>query len=142
MREEYYNDSNLWGNGFPSLKDFIDRIFIESEDHDSLLRYADRNHLVLLSKRALREIGFYMCESVRGVTFDVPDKLIMPFPEHYQSFVRASVLEGCEMHELKVNDRLPKHIVTYLQTCGGELIFDKQGEVYDVDTHLKCRHNN
>jgi len=141
MTEQQYLNYEVSSNNLPSLKDVIDYILIEKTDEDSMLRNAQRLHLIMLAKEAVNQLKFKNTDLVKAIIFDVPSNLIMPFEDDYSEFVRASVKCGCEYYPLKTNNK-PKSITTYLQDCKGELIFDCNGEVVNADSDLKCSHDN
>lgn len=140
--EQYISDESQWGNSLPSLKDVIDDILIEKEADDSIFRNASRTHLKAIAIRGLRNLQYKMKDNVRAISFTVPENLTVPLPMDYEQYLRVSILDGCDVIPIQVNTTAPSRVATYLQQCGGEFIFDCNGELYEVNSDLKCRHGN
>lgn len=141
MREEYFLDKTLWGDGQLSLKDVIDRIIVEMKDDDSFIRNAERGHLILLAKKALKELGFITSYGAKGVKFNVPMSLSVPVEEDFADLIRVSVIQDCKLYRIKENTNGNYEVKSYLQDCSGDLIFDCEGQVYDSDCRDNCSHN-
>lgn len=142
MREEYFLDRELWGANRITLKDVIDRIIIEAKDDDSFIKNADRGHLILLSKRALREIGYTTNFLAKGLKVTVPSSLMIPVEEDFSELIRASVIDNCKLFRIKENTGSNKDIASYLQDCKGDLIFDGKGQIFDSCSNVMCVHEN
>lgn len=143
MTEEYFKNPDLWVNGSVSLKDIIDDIMIISQSQDSLFKNVSRFQLSLIARAGLRDLKHSYKNSVRGVQFTVSSNLTMPYPEDYDSFIRASIVDSCgKLTEIYRKASVPSYVAVYLQNCNGELVFDCKGEIYDIGSTLKCRHGH
>lgn len=141
LSEQYYNNPELWTNGTLTLKDIIDDIIIISNDQDSLFKDVSRYALSLIARNGLRDLNYAVKHSVRAVQFNVPSSLMMPVPEDYMNWVKVSLTDGCgNLTEIDFNSNVPAFVVAYLQNCGGEVMFDCSGDVFDMASELKCRH--
>lgn len=125
-----------------TLKDVIDDIILEQDDHNSLFRHARRTHIRSLAKRGLSKLKHNLKGNVRAISFKVPPNQTFDFPDDYEDYIRVSVKEDCKIYPIRYNDTLPAYVEKYLQDANNGFIYDCHGDIKEVESVEECRHEN
>lgn len=125
-----------------TLKDVIDDLLLEKDDHNSLFRNARRTHIRSLARRGLRTLEYSLSGNVRAISFNVPPSQNVELPDDFDDYVRVSIMDGCKIRPIKSNSSVPVEVTTYLQDAEGEFIYDCDTEVTRVDSINHCKHDS
>lgn len=125
-----------------TLKDVIDDIITEKDDHNSIFRHARRTHIKNLAIRGLKKMMYKLKGNVRAIRLNVPMSQSIETPVDFQDYIRISVMDGCKLKPISYNREIPAYAKQYIQDCGNEILYDCCNEVMSIETLTSCRHSD
>lgn len=136
--EEYYNDSDSFGNyQFTTLADVIDGMVMASIQDDSYLKNTRRSFIVSVAKNVIRDLTKSTSAETLAIEMTVGNNSCIVLPQDYVDYVRVSVVivdNGArKLLPLDVNTNIITAI-GYLQDNNAQLLFDHTGAIITADS--------
>ena len=129
-----------------TLHDFIERIHLEAQNDDSIIRGKKRIWIKDYAIEGLGELNMTFANHVLGMNVQIGASCKIYKPQGYVDFLRAYLI-NCDGKtiELKRNNKIPAEIYGYLTQCDGTLmgddcIGDIRTECYGCNEPVKLYH--
>lgn len=128
--QEYYENSEHWGeNQSITLENVIDNI-MASADEDSYFKHTSRPKAEIFGKQGMKRLNVDLKSENKAISIQLSPSRTFPYPRFMTNWSRISVLNKCEkLTTLNINNR--PEILDYLQDHEWELIYDWEGNIIE-----------
>jgi len=134
--QEYYNDSNLWGEGQnTTLADIVNNFMLMYVGPDKLIDNATRYNVLFHAKRALQELNYDALRNKKVLEMKVKDDLKFILPPDYVDYIRISLEANGVLFKLTENTTV-NYANAYLQDNNDDFIYDQDGNIITGQSEL------
>jgi len=134
--QEYYNDSNLWGEGQnTTLADIVNNFMLMYVGPDKLIDNATRYNVLFHAKRALQELNYDALRNKKVLEMKVKDDLKFILPPDYVDYIRISLEANGVLFKLTENTTV-NYASAYLQDSKDDFIYDQDGNILTGQSEL------
>jgi hypothetical protein len=134
--QEYYNDSNLWGEGQnTTLADIVNNFMLMYVGPDKLIDNATRYNVLFHAKRALQELNYDALRNKKVLEMKVKDDLKFILPPDYVDYIRISLEANGVLFKLTENTTV-NYANAYLQDSKDDFIYDQDGNILTGQSEL------
>ena len=134
--QEYYNDSNLWGEGQnATLADIVNNFMLMYVGPDKLIDNATRYNVLFHAKRALQELNYDALRNKKVIEMKVKDDLKFILPPDYVDYIRISLESNGVLLKLTENTTV-NYANAYLQDNNEDFIYDQDGNIITGQSEL------
>lgn len=134
--QEYYNDSNLWGEGQnTTLADIVNNFMLMYVGPDKLIDNATRYNVLFHAKRALQELNYDALRNKKVLEMKVKDDLKFILPPDYVDYIRISLEVDGVLFKLTENTTV-NYANAYLQDNNDDFIYDQSGNIITGQSEL------
>jgi hypothetical protein len=134
--QEYYNDSNLWGEGQnTTLADIVNNFMLMYVGPDKLIDNATRYNVLFHAKRALQELNYDALRNKKVLEMKVKDDLKFILPPDYVDYIRISLEVDGVLFKLTENTTV-NYANAYLQDNNDDFIYDQDGNIITGQSEL------